>query len=161
MVYVGDINIHKFTIRPDTTKSSQAITDVYSQISSDGVPKINGYVHPDQHTMSIFSDGVSNFRLIVGNDGGPAISDFSSDPGVIDKSWQATEFMWAWTPSGSSKPPIDAGYRTTQFYHASKVKGKNQYLGGTQDNRELMVLKKHQELVLVMDLSQLHTGKIL
>ncbi len=134
VVYVGDINIHKFTIRPDTTKSSQAITDVYSQISSDGVPKINGYVHPDQHTMSIFSDGVSNFRLIVGNDGGPAISDFSSDPGVNDKSWQATEFMWAWTPSGSSKPPIDAGYRTTQFYHASKVKGKNQYLGGTQDN---------------------------
>ena len=84
--------------------------------------------------MTIFSDGISNFRLIVGNDGGPAISDISPDPGVDDKSWQATEFMWAWTPSGSSKPPIDAGYRTTQFYHASKVKGKNQYLGGTQDN---------------------------
>ena len=134
VVYVGDINIHKFTINHDTTKFSQAITDVYNQISSDGVPKKNGYVHPDQHTMTIFSDGISNFRLIVGNDGGPAISDISPDPGVDDKSWQATEFMWAWTPSGSSKPPIDAGYRTTQFYHASKVKGKNQYLGGTQDN---------------------------
>lgn len=133
-VYVGDINIHKFSILEDTTKISQAITDVYSEINSDGVPKINGYVHPDQHTMTTFSDGVSKFRLIVGNDGGPAISDFSSDPGVLDKSWQATEFMWAWTPSGSSKPPIDAGYRTTQFYHATKIKGKNQYLGGTQDN---------------------------
>ena len=133
-VYVGDINIHKFTVRDDTTKISQAITDVYSEINSDGVAKINGYVHPDQHTMTTFSDGISKFRLIVGNDGGPAISDFSSDPGVLDKSWQATEFMWAWTPSGSSKPPIDAGYRTTQFYHATKIKGKNQYLGGTQDN---------------------------
>ena len=134
VVYVGDINIHKFTVRDDTTKISQAITDVYSEINSDGVAKINGYVHPDQHTMTTFSDGISKFRLIVGNDGGPAISDFSSDPGVLDKSWQATEFMWAWTPSGSSKPPIDVGYRTTQFYHATKVKGKNQYLGGTQDN---------------------------
>mgnify|MGYP007000265993 len=42
-VYVGDINIHKFSILEDTTKTSQAITDVYSQINSDGVPKINGY----------------------------------------------------------------------------------------------------------------------
>tara|TARA_B100000963_G_scaffold283247_1_gene251954 strand:- start:647 stop:4108 length:3462 start_codon:yes stop_codon:yes gene_type:complete len=134
IVYVGDINIHKFTILDDTTKSSQAITDVYSEIDSDGVGKINGYVHPDQHTMTTFSDGLGNFRLIVGNDGGPAISDMSPDPGVNDKSWQATEFMWAWTPSGSGKPQIDIGYRTTQFYHAAKVKGKNQYIGGTQDN---------------------------
>ena len=134
IVYVGDINIHKFTILDDTTKSSQAITDVYNDIDSDGVQKINGYVHPDQHTMTTFSDGSGNFRLIVGNDGGPAISDMSADPGVNDKSWQATEFMWAWTPSGSSKPQIDIGYRTTQFYHAAKVKGKNQYIGGTQDN---------------------------
>ena len=25
----------------------------------------------------------------------------SADPGINDKSWQATE-LWAWTPSGSS-----------------------------------------------------------
>ena len=76
IVYVGDINIHKFTVMSDTTKISTSITDVYTTFDNDvttepyNYGKKNGYVHPDQHTMTIFSDGVSNFRLIVGNDGG-------------------------------------------------------------------------------------------
>ena len=140
IVYVGDINIHKFTVMSDTTKISTSITDVYQTFDNDvtaepyNYGKKNGYVHPDQHTMTIFSDGISNFKLIVGNDGGPAISDFSNDPGVNDKSWQASGYQWAFIPSGGAKPSIDNGYVTTQFYHASKVKGKDQYLGGTQDN---------------------------
>ena len=134
VVYVGDINIHKFTILDDTSKISLHITDVYNDIDSDEVLKKNGYVHPDQHTMTTFSDGNGKYRLIVGNDGGPAISNLSSDPGVNDNDWQATQFMWAWDPKRDDKPQIDIGYRSTQFYSATKVKGKNQYLGGTQDN---------------------------
>ena len=133
ILYVGDIDIHKFTIRNDTTKISEELTDVYNYIS-DGLHKKNGYVHPDQHTMSVFADGSGNYRLVVGNDGGPAISNLSPDPGINDNDWQATEFMWAWSPKRDSDPQIDIGYRTTQFYYAAKVKGKNQYIGGTQDN---------------------------
>ena len=55
------------------------MTDVYEDVGSDGISQKNGYVHPDQHTITTVSDGGGKFRLIVGNDGGLAISNSSSD----------------------------------------------------------------------------------
>jgi photosystem II stability/assembly factor-like uncharacterized protein len=77
-------------------------------------------VHPDNHTMvaAITDQGASEFKIILGTDGGVYVSDAGTDPGVADGSW-----TWSGT-----------GYNTSQFYGADKLAGKEQYMGGTQDN---------------------------
>ena len=132
VVYVGGIDLFKFTVLADNTKNSVHLTDVYEDVGSDGISQKNGYVHPDQHTITTVSDGGGKFRLVVGNDGGLAISNSSSDPGVNEGDWIATKYKWAYT--NVPYLPTDVGYRSTQFYGADKVVGRKQYLGGTQDN---------------------------
>jgi photosystem II stability/assembly factor-like uncharacterized protein len=80
---------------------------------------VNG-IHPDQHFMtSIITDEAnSEFKIVLGNDGGLYVTDGATDPGIADGSW---------TWSG-------ADYNTTQFYGADKLAGQEEYLGGAQDN---------------------------
>jgi photosystem II stability/assembly factor-like uncharacterized protein len=77
-------------------------------------------VHPDQHFMTsiITNSSASEFKIVLGNDGGIYVSDAENDPGITNGSW-----TWAGT-----------GYNTTQFYGADKVAGAEQYGGGAQDN---------------------------
>jgi len=71
-------------------------------------------IHVDQHSMAYFATGTEGdeFRLIAGNDGGVF---YSGDGG---SSWNS-RFR---------------GYNTAQFYGVDKKPGKNEYVGGTQDN---------------------------
>jgi len=132
IVYVGGIDIFKFTILSDTTKNSVHLTDVYEDVGSDGISKKNGYVHPDQHTLTTVSDGGGKFRIILGNDGGFAYTNSDADPGINEGDWRATKYKWAFNEVPYA--PTDIGYNTTQFYGADKIKGRQQYIGGTQDN---------------------------
>ena len=61
--------------------------------------------------ITTVSDGGGKFRLVE-NDGGLAISNSSSDPGVNEGDWIATKYKWAYT--NVPYLPTD-GYRSTQF----------------------------------------------
>lgn len=109
----------KFVIFLETVNSFGAdlsiVADVYSDF--DG---INSSVHPDQHFLTpiITNQASSEFKIVLGNDGGIYLSDTGTDPGKTDGSW-----TWA-----------GADYNTTQFYGADKIAGSEVYLGGAQDN---------------------------
>ena len=75
----------------DTTKNSVHLTDVYEYVCSAGISKKNGYVHPDQHTLTTVSDGGGKFRIILGNDGGFAYTNSDADPGINEGDWRATK----------------------------------------------------------------------
>lgn len=77
-------------------------------------------VHPDHHFMiPIVMDPVTRtYRILLGNDGGVFVSKVSVNPGIAEGDWQF---------KGN-------GYNTSQFYGADKRPGKDQYIGGMQDN---------------------------
>ncbi|MTI41990.1 T9SS type A sorting domain-containing protein [Fulvivirga lutimaris] len=77
-------------------------------------------VHPDNHVMVpiITNQSESEFKILLGTDGGIYASDPGTAPGVSNGSW-----TW-----------LGSGYNTSQFYGADKILGREQYMGGTQDN---------------------------
>ena len=117
IVYVGGIQIFKFTVLADTTKNSTHLTDGYGEVDAK-----NWYVHVDQHFLGTIDDGGGKFRILNGSDGGVAVTLSATDPGNIDNTWANVKNITA------------GGYNTTQFYGADKVKGAHAYVGGAQDN---------------------------
>jgi len=113
VVYLGGIQLFKFTVLGDNTKNSTHITDGYWDV--DGK---NYYVHVDHHFLTTINDGGGNFRILNGSDGGIAVSNSAADPGINHNDFFAST----------------DGYRTTQFYGADKIKGVHAYLAGAQDN---------------------------
>lgn len=77
-------------------------------------------VHPDHHNMVpiIIDQTAKTYKILLGNDGGVFISKVSANPGTVEGDWQFKGF----------------GYNTSQFYGADKRPGKDQYIGGMQDN---------------------------
>lgn len=77
-------------------------------------------LHPDHHNLVAvpIDNGQKTFKIINANDGGVFVSNTSTLPGVNDGDW---------TFSGH-------GYNTSQFYGMDKRPGKQEYIGGMQDN---------------------------
>lgn len=99
--------------------STITVSDAYNQF--DGKNRFINYgidVHPDQHNLVVIQTSATTYRLLSASDGGVFLSNASATPGTTQGSW---------VMSGSS-------YRTTQFYGADKRPGRDQYVGGTQDN---------------------------
>ncbi|MCK5741561.1 MAG: hypothetical protein KAH48_05035, partial [Chlorobi bacterium] len=94
-------------------RATKAVTAVYGQY-----PSNNGRndVHPDQHNITIIpiDEETGEFQMLVGNDGGIV---YSTDMG---NTWHEKD--------------RGTGYNTSQFYGADKCPGKDEYIGGTQDN---------------------------
>jgi hypothetical protein len=68
--------------------------------------------------MVVIPVNATSYRILLANDGGLFVSNASSAPGVNQGDW---------TMVGKS-------FRTTQFYGADMRPGKEQFIGGTQDN---------------------------
>jgi photosystem II stability/assembly factor-like uncharacterized protein len=96
-------------------RQTQNLTDAYSNI--DGR---NSIVHPDHHNIAtIIKDyDAQTFKIVSANDGGIYYSNTATDPGVN---------FGDWTFAGQ-------GYNTGQFYGVDKCAGKDEYIGGLQDN---------------------------
>ncbi|MFN3841463.1 MAG: T9SS type A sorting domain-containing protein, partial [Cyclobacteriaceae bacterium] len=75
-------------------------------------------MHPDQHNILIIPMSGSTYKILVANDGGLFISNTSATPGIAQGNW---------TMVGNT-------YNTSQFYGADKRPGKDEYVGGMQDN---------------------------
>lgn len=77
-------------------------------------------VHPDHHCIVplITNQTTKTFRLLIGNDGGVFVSKSSTTAGTTEGDWTFKGF----------------GLNTSQFYGADKRPGKEQYIGGMQDN---------------------------
>jgi photosystem II stability/assembly factor-like uncharacterized protein len=84
----------------------------YTTILADD--KLNDSLHVDHHDIQFFipEGSVDYFEIVEANDGGIG---FSDDKG---QTWRQ----------------INKGYLTTQFYGMAKRPGKNEYIGGMQDN---------------------------
>ena len=117
IVYVGGIEIFKFTVLGDNTKNSTHLTDAYGAVDWK-----NYWVHVDQHFLGTIDDGGGKFRILNGSDGGVAVTLSATDPGNLNNTWANVQNITA------------GGYNTTQFYGADKVKGAHAYVGGAQDN---------------------------
>lgn len=122
-VYFGGVGIFSATLNASSTNADlDIVADPYNDFNgsnSFGQGTTNG-VHPDQHFMtSIVTNSVaSEFKIVLGNDGGIYVTDAGTTPGIANGSW-----TWA-----------GADYNTTQFYGADKLAGQEEYIGGTQDN---------------------------
>ena len=77
-------------------------------------------VHPDHHYMvsAVVNPVTKTYKIILGNDGGVFVSKVSANPGMAQGDWLFRGI----------------GYNTSQFYGADKRPGKEQYIGGMQDN---------------------------
>jgi hypothetical protein len=86
--------------------------DAYTTILADD--KLNKELHVDHHDMQFFipNPAIENFVIVEANDGGLGLS----------------------TDMGTTWQQINKGYLTTQFYGVAKRPGKNEYIGGMQDN---------------------------
>lgn len=120
IIYVGGVNLFKMTISEvenSFERFTEPITDVYGNF----YPQTgkNYYIHPDQHTIEYIYGENGEFQLIVGNDGGVAISNMGTDPGFEEGDWVTGTVT---------------GLNNTQFYGADKRNGVDQYIAGAQDN---------------------------
>ncbi len=77
-------------------------------------------VHPDHHALVpiTIDPAGKTFKLLLGNDGGVFVSKVSTSPGTTEGDWLFKGL----------------GYNTGQFYGADKRPGRDQYIGGLQDN---------------------------
>jgi len=90
---------------------TRIISDAYRSYTHTGK---NSDLHPDHHALMVLpvKPEYKIFNLVSANDGGLAIS----------------------KDEGSSWEPLHMGYITSQFYSATKKRGEDMFLGGTQDN---------------------------
>jgi photosystem II stability/assembly factor-like uncharacterized protein len=101
---------------PDATVNIKygniTVQDAYTTILADD--RLNDNLHVDHHDIKFFVTDAANkkFNIIESNDGGLG---FSTDEG---KTWEQ----------------INKGYLTTQFYGVAKRPGRQEYIGGMQDN---------------------------
>ena len=109
--------IPKFNATTITVADSRGTFD--GKNPSDQINLNNG-VHPDHHYMIpiIMDQTAKTYKILLGNDGGPFISNVSTTPGIANGNWAF---------KGNT-------YITSQFYGADKRPGADQYIGGTQDN---------------------------
>lgn len=99
--------------------TTTVMSDAYNQF--DGKNRFANYgidVHPDQHNIVIIPVNASSFRILLANDGGVFLSNVSATPGINQGDWSMRGLTM----------------RTTQFYGADMRPGKEQFIGGTQDN---------------------------
>ena len=147
-VYVGGIGIFEHVIiddgllangsageKTDATARSGTEQSLAEKISITSTPVADVYgrhggkqkgVHPDQHAIVIIPTNDTDFRFLIANDGGMAISD---DKG---ESFRQTGERYRQSPS-SNLPPLGAP-NTSQFYAVDKMNNADRYIGGTQDN---------------------------
>ncbi len=105
----------QYNAQPKLNATTSFITDGRSQY---GDPNRNSVVHVDHHNLIAIPMSGSTYKILNANDGGIAVSNVDASPGIGNNSW---------TSPGNT-------YNTTQFYGADKRPGKNQFIGGTQDN---------------------------
>ena len=112
-------------IEVSTVSVLDATTDVAADPydAFDGTNSFNTFgvdVHPDQHGLVAIKedDAAQTFRILLSNDGGPFVSNISTDPGVTEGDWSM----------------VGNTYNTGQFYGADKKPGEDVYWGGMQDN---------------------------
>ncbi|APD06385.1 hypothetical protein UJ101_00848 [Flavobacteriaceae bacterium UJ101] len=120
IIYLGGVNLFKSTlseVNGSLQKLTEPITDVYGQFFPQTGKNLK--VHPDQHTIEYIHGDNGQYQLIIGNDGGIAISNMGTDPGFAEGDWI----------TGSV-----TGLNNTQFYGADKKNGADQYIAGAQDN---------------------------
>ena len=99
--------------------TTTVVSDAYNQFDGKNKFSVIGMdVHPDQHNMVVIPVNSTSYRILLANDGGIFVSNASSTPGINQGDW---------TMRGST-------FRTTQFYGADMRPGKEQFIGGTQDN---------------------------
>jgi len=99
--------------------TTTTVSDAYGQF--DGKNRFNTYgidLHPDQHNLVMIPMTASTYKILNANDGGIFVSNISATPGINQGDW---------TMSGRT-------YNTNQFYGADKRPGKDEYIGGMQDN---------------------------
>jgi photosystem II stability/assembly factor-like uncharacterized protein len=83
-----------------------------------GTSSKNTNLHVDHHNLIAIPTSGNTYRILNANDGGVALSNSSSTPGINNGDWSG---------------PVE-GYNTSQFYGADKRPGLDQYIGGMQDN---------------------------
>ncbi|MFN8688505.1 MAG: T9SS type A sorting domain-containing protein, partial [Cyclobacteriaceae bacterium] len=105
----------QFTAQTKLNANTSFITDGRGQY---GDPNRNAVVHVDHHNLVAIPLSGSSYKILNANDGGVAISNVAATPGIGNNTW--------------TSPGIT--YNTSQFYGADKRPGRNQFIGGTQDN---------------------------
>lgn len=109
--------VPKYTATTVTAADGRALFDKKNK--ADQIHLDKG-VHPDHHCMAAVITDPANktYKILLGNDGGVFVSKASADPGTSEGDWQFRGI----------------GFNTSQFYGADKRPGKDQYIGGMQDN---------------------------
>ena len=109
IVYVGGVWDYTINILNDSTRNTEQTACC---------------THSDHHVLKTLDYGGGNFRILNGSDGGAAITiNKSSDPAPSNIQYPGD----AWYKANH-------GYNTSQMYSADKIKGRQQYIGGMQDN---------------------------
>lgn len=101
--------------------TTTSVVDVYNALDGKNNFVTFGVdVHPDQHNMMMIpvNNTAKTYKILLANDGGLFLSNTSTTPGINEGDW---------TMVGNT-------YNTSQFYGADKRPGKDEYLGGMQDN---------------------------
>ena len=128
IVYVAGVQMYRYEIRNFHRVNRREVSTPYYRYG------INTNVHVDHHNLKAILGEDKKFRIINANDGGISLSDEDENPGIEENSWNNTEAFYL--QEGLSPFNFDAirGVVSSQFYAATKANGKDQYLGGMQDN---------------------------
>lgn len=105
----------RFNSQQKLNATTSFITDGRGQYGDAG---FNSIVHVDHHNLVAIPMSASTYKILNANDGGISVSNTSATPGIANGTWSS--------PGNT--------YNTSQFYGADKRPGKNQFVGGTQDN---------------------------
>jgi hypothetical protein len=107
--------LFRFNSQLKLNATTAFITDGRGQY---GDPNRNSVVHVDHHNLVAIPMTTTTYKILNANDGGIAVSNVSATPGINNGNW--------------TSPGLT--YNTSQFYGADKRPGRNQFIGGTQDN---------------------------